>query len=119
LLDSALHEGRTVNLKGVTGEDLENTGIEHGSLLIQFTDALLIGDAEALANARVQLYEQAGADKLIDAAATAASFNSIPRIPNATGIPLEDWKHEKLFPVMEKFGIGDFVSKQEASYSSK
>ena len=117
LLDSAKHEGRTANLKGIIGEDLDKTGIELGSLLVRFTDALLLDDDKALVDARFRLYEQAGPGKLVDAAATAASFNSIPRIPNATGIPLEDWKHEKLFPVMEEFGIGDFVSKQEASYN--
>lgn len=116
LLNSVEHEGKSTNLDGVLGKNKEDTGIEHGKLLLDFTEALLSENDEQLDSLRIEIYESMGAEALVDAAATAASFNSIPRIPNATGIPLEEWKHEKLFSVMEETGIGDFQSRDEATY---
>lgn len=116
LLGSVEHEGKSTNLDGVLGKNKDDTGIEHGKLLLDFTEALLLGHDEQLDALRIEIYEAMGAEALVDVAATAASFNSIPRIPNATGIPLEEWKHEALFEMMEESGIGDFQSKDEAIY---
>ena len=82
--------GKPYDLVGVlTGGTAEN-GIEHGQLLIQFTDAVLNdNNDEELVQTRNELHSVLGAEGFIDAAATIASFNSIVRVANATGTQLD------------------------------
>lgn len=61
----------------------------HGAELTEFAEALVMGDAEALARARVRLAAALGSDGLVDAAAVASNFERMNRIADATGIPLD------------------------------
>jgi AhpD family alkylhydroperoxidase len=77
------------DLVGVLSGSTTENGIEHGELLIRFTDAVLADDETQLELLRPRLQTSLGAQGFIDAAATIASFNSIVRVANATGTQLD------------------------------
>jgi hypothetical protein len=49
-----------------------------------------------------------GAEALVDAAGTVASFNSIVRVADATGIPIEDFKEDAAREILGDLGMEDF-----------
>ena len=67
-------------------------GVTHGDALVGFAEAVLGGDAGALAGARDRLRGALGPTGLVDAAAVVGLFNAIDRVADATGIPLEPGK---------------------------
>ena len=58
--------------------------------------------------ARTALIDAAGIDAFVDAAGVTASFNSVVRIADATGIPLEESKRERSADVRAELGIDDW-----------
>ena len=66
-----------------------DAGVSHGRLLVEFAEAVLGKDEEALARTRAALGEAIGPAGLADAAGVVGLFNAIDRVADATGIPLE------------------------------
>ena len=63
-----------------------------GDQLVAFAEAVLGDDAAALTLARYALAAALGSPGLADAAGVVGLFNSIDRVADATGIPLEPEK---------------------------
>jgi hypothetical protein len=64
-------------------------GIPEGALLIDFAEAILVGDEARRAR---RSWRRMGAAAIVDAAGIACLFNAIDRVADATGAPLEDAK---------------------------
>ena len=86
---SGVTQNRTYDLNSVTGAVQDDGGVPHGRLLVEFAEAVLGEDEEALARARATIREAIGAAGLADAAGVVGLFDAIDRVADATGIPLE------------------------------
>ena len=82
------------DLAAVTGAGFGDAGVPQGRLLVEFAEAVLGEDEEALARARAALRAAIGPAGLADAAGVVGLFNAIDRVADATGIPLEAEKAE-------------------------
>jgi hypothetical protein len=91
---SGVTQNRAYDLNSVTGAVRDDGGVPHGRLLVEFAEAVLGEDEEALARARAALRPALGPAGLTDAAAVVGLFNAIDRVADATGIPLEAEKAE-------------------------
>jgi hypothetical protein len=85
---SGVTQNRTYDLNSVTGAVQDDGGVPHGRL-VEFAEAVLGEDEEALARARATIREAIGPDGLADAAGVVGLFDAIDRVADATGIPLE------------------------------
>ena len=85
--------------------DASATGVPHGALLVEFGEAMLVGDPDRRARARDAIYKALGPDALVDAAATVASFNAVVKIADGTGIPLEDFKADATAELRVELGL--------------
>lgn len=83
-------------------------GVAHGALLIDFAEAVTQRDEAALATLRLAIVAAMGEGALSDAAAVVGGFNGVPRIADATGIPLEDEKAERTASFRADLGIDAF-----------
>jgi len=84
-----MKESIDVSLEAVMDGDAES-GIEHGSLLTAFAEAIFGRDEAEIATARQALLEGAGDAAMVDAAGVASNFHRMVRIADGTGIPLGD-----------------------------
>jgi hypothetical protein len=91
---SGLNGNRNYDLAAATGAGHGDAGVAHGRRLIEFAEAVLGDDDEALARARAELLTALGAPGLVDAAGVVGLFNAIDRVADSTGIPLETDKAE-------------------------
>ena len=77
------------DLAAVTGAGFGDAGVPQGRLLVEFAEAVLGEDEEALARTRAKLGTALGSAGLVDAAGVVGLLNAIDRVADATGIPLE------------------------------
>lgn len=84
---------------------MPNSGVAHGSELVQFVDAALRGEPSELAAARKAVLNALGAAAFVDVCATVASFNAVVKIADGTGIPLEEAKAERTRELRAELGI--------------
>jgi hypothetical protein len=77
-------------------------------LLIEFAEALLANAPGRLRSAREAVAQAVGEAGLVDAAAVAANFNSIDRVADSTGVPLEDEKANLTEDFRDTLGINAF-----------
>jgi len=94
----------------VIGTGDGEVGVVHGKLLLAFADAVVGDDDAELDRVRVALIEELGEAAFVDAAATAASFNSVVRVADATGIPIEEYKKGPTREILNDLGVKDFSS---------
>jgi hypothetical protein len=66
------------------------SGVEHGTVLIAFAQAMVGDDDEVLAQARQAVIEALSPEAMVDAAGVASNFERMVRIADATGIPLDE-----------------------------
>ena len=78
------------------------TGVPHATLLLNFADAVIRGDAGAQ---REPLVAALGETAMVDAAAVIAGFDGITRIADATGIPIEPAKAEQTADFRSELGL--------------
>ena len=107
---SGQKDGENFDLNNVIGSGDGDVGVVHGALLLVFVDAVAGDDDEALDIVRGELVELLGEEALVDAAGTAASFNSVVRVADATGIPIDEFKADPAREILEELGIEDFSS---------
>jgi hypothetical protein len=82
--------GDQVDVTAVTrAASADSCGVPHAVALIAFADAVVGGDADALAMARAAVLQELGGAALVDAAAVAANFERMVRVADATGTPLD------------------------------
>jgi hypothetical protein len=65
------------------------SGVEHGTLLLAFAEAMVGEDDEALTHVRHAVIEGMSPAAMVDAAGVASNFERMVRIADATGIPLD------------------------------
>ena len=88
-----------------------DSGVPAGDRLVAFADAVVIAGSGDLANAREALRAELGPDALVDAAAVVASFNSVVRIADASGIPIEECKREAVAGIVAELGLDSAAAK--------
>ncbi|CAM9973405.1 unnamed protein product, partial [Phaeothamnion confervicola] len=91
---SGKHAGEEYDMGAALEGDGGGVGVPHGTLLVEFGEAMLRGDEARRARARDALCAGMGTAALVDAAAIVASFNSVVKLADGSGIPLEDFKSE-------------------------
>ena len=87
LRESMQTEGRQLDVRGVTQGFDENVGIPHAALLVEFTEAVVLHDAQRTDAARRKLLAALGDAGFVDACAVVAAFHGFVRIADAIGIP--------------------------------
>jgi len=70
-------------------EAAATSGIEYGTELLAFADAMVGEDDEALTHVRHAVIEALSPGAMVDAAGVASNFERMVRIADATGIPLD------------------------------
>jgi hypothetical protein len=70
-------------------ESAATSGVEYGTELLAFADAMVGEDDEALTHVRHVVIEALSPAAMVDAAGVASNFERMVRIADATGIPLD------------------------------
>ena len=102
--------GEDFDLGNVIGTGDGEVGVVEGKLLLAFADAVIGDDDAALDRVRAELFEALGEVAFVDAAGTAASFNAVVRVADATGIPIEGSKEGATRAIMDDLGVENFSS---------
>ena len=76
-----------------------------GEVLVAFAEAVVGGDAGAIALARQSVIDAMGVEAMIDAAAVASNFERMVRIADATGIPLGERLESYAREVIDELGL--------------
>jgi hypothetical protein len=97
--------GDDYDLDAVSGDAASAMSIPAGGPLNAFAEAICGRDLDAIASARQAVVDCLGEAAMVDAAAVIAGFNAYPRIADATGIPLEDAKHEATAGLRAELGL--------------
>ncbi len=92
------------------GEDPGDGGVTGGKALNAFTEGMLGTDEDALQRSRQGVLETLGPRELVDAAAVVAAFNTVNRVADATGIPLDGMLDMASATLRERLGIHRFSS---------
>lgn len=66
-----------------------DSGVPHGTLILQLTDALIRGAQQDFESIRSAAIGSMGEQAVIDILTVASAFNGITRVADATGIPLD------------------------------
>jgi hypothetical protein len=85
-------------------------GIEDGDILIKIAEVSVSLKEKSFDEIRNVAVEQIGPDKYVDAVAVAAIFNSLDRVANATGIPIEQTKVEMTEGVRKNLGLDQMAT---------
>lgn len=88
---------------GIAGE----SGVAHEMTLLRFAEAAVSDDPGELDAAARQLRTELGDAAFVDSAGVVASFNSVVRIADATGIVMEDAKIARTADLRQELGIED------------
>ena len=105
---SADNAQQDVDLQVINGQG--DGGVPHGAELMRFAEAVARGDPDALTVSRNALFEAAGSEVLVDAAAVAGNFQRMVRIADATGIPLDGVTNTLSGGVQEELELRRFPS---------
>jgi hypothetical protein len=79
-----------IDLAIVNGEAGASSAIPYSAGLMRFAEAVAGRDPRQIAEARQALFDEAGNDVVVDAAAVAGNFQRMVRIADSTGIPVDD-----------------------------
>jgi hypothetical protein len=108
---SSLTTQTDVNLQAVNGDaDAAAVGVEYGTELMQFAEAVAYRDETNLTAMRQQLLDKAGDKVLVDAAGVAANFQRMVRIADSMGIPVDDMELELGQAVRAELELTRFAS---------
>ena len=95
------------NLRSITNSELLS-GVTHGELLRELTDATVLSQWEKLREIRDRASKIFGYQTLVDILTVASGFNGITRVADSTGIPLDKTTAETTFDLRETTGIENF-----------
>jgi len=102
-----------MDLRGVvaTGDAVPGScGVPDDDVLIALSDAATRGDRRAAELARDEFRQRLGDSALVDAAAVVATFNTMDRIADGSGIPLDTVLVSPSQSFREELGLGRFAS---------
>jgi len=100
--------GKEVDLAAVNGAARASSGVEHGEELLAFTETLMRG--EPATAERERLRALLSAEAFVDLAAVIGSFNTVDRIADATGIPLDPMMLAMSAEVRAQLDLARFAS---------
>jgi len=103
-----------VDLAIVNGDDSGPSDIPYSALLMAFAEAVAGRNPDNIAAARQALYQEAGNDVVVDAAAVAGNFQRMVRIADSTGIPVDDRMNSISGDIQEKLKLRRFHSAQNS-----
>ena len=116
---SGRHEEKKFNLNSVTDSD-QPSGVEHGELLRELTDATVFSRWKQLQEIRKRATKVLGNQTLTDVLTVAAGFNGITRVADSTGIPLDKTTDQTTFDMRKVTGIALFdYAKKTSRYELK
>ena len=95
------------DLRSITNSELLS-GVTHGELLRELTDATVLSQWEKLREIRDRASKIFGYQTLVDILTVASGFNGITRVADSTGIPLDKTTAETTFDLRETTGIENF-----------
>lgn len=102
--------GQAVELDAVNGSTESDGGVAHGARLVEFTEAVMSGDADAISSTRAALMDVLTPAAYVDVCATIGAFNVVDRIADSTGIPLDRGLDAMSADVREELGLARFAS---------
>lgn len=105
---SGEHAGIEHDVDGITSTAGAGHSVRDADLLLPFAEAVVRGSAAELWAARERLMAELGAAALMDTAATAAIFNAVVKVADATGIPIEAYKVDQTATARAALGIDTF-----------
>jgi len=113
-------QGQELDLTAVRhgADSAAQSGIPHAELLVRFADALVAHDDAQLVSLRGPIIEALGPDGLLETASTAANFQRMVRIADATGIPQEAPVLAIGGDLIEELALRDFSSAGNTPESS-
>lgn len=85
--------------------DGAQVGVPCAAALVEFGEAMLLGDEARRKAARASVYRELGPAGLVDAASIVASFNAVVKLADASGIPLEESKAEATADLRVELGL--------------
>lgn len=88
-----MHAGQEINLQSVVDGSVPS-GVPHGQLLSDFTEAVLGDDDDRLSRVRDALANTLGTEALVDAAGAVASFNAVVKVADGSGIVVDDFRKD-------------------------
>ena len=100
--------GTEVDMGAVNGGAEADGGVEHGALLLAFAEAVMRGDPAAMERERLRAV--LSPEAFVDVAAVIGAFNTVDRIADATGIPLDPIMHAMSQDVRQQLGLARFAS---------
>jgi|SRR5579871_458469 len=103
-------EGRAVELAAVGGGIASDAGVEHGARLVAFTEAVMGLDDAALRRERAALRRVLSPERFVEVAAVIGAFNTVDRVADATGIPLDETLAAMSGDVRRELGLARFAS---------
>ena len=102
-----------VDIQGINGDaSSADQGIQYGTQLMQFAEAVARRDQDALPVARQALLAEAGPQVLVDAAGVAANFQRMVRIADSIGIPYDNATSQMSQDIEKELGLSSFASAQ-------
>lgn len=105
---SGEHAGVEHELASITTGELSDTTVADAQVLVPFAEAIVSGDVATLWATRERVALEHGPDTVSEVAATAAIFNAVVKIADATGIPIEDYKVDLTSEVRAELGVDAF-----------
>lgn len=104
-----------IDIQGINGsESAAGAGVQYGTELMKFAEAVANRDEQALTEARSGLLEVSDKLVLVDASAVAANFQRMVRIADAMGIPVDDMDGEVSKQVREELDLNRFSTAQHS-----
>lgn len=100
--------GASYDLSAIVGSGDADGGVQNGTVLVEFVDAVLGHDEARLPAIRSTMRSAVGDAGFVDACATVASFNAVVKLADGTGIPLEDWKESRTRDIRGALSIDAF-----------
>lgn len=101
-------QDQDVDLQGIVGGS--SGGIEAGAQLIEFAEAVVLGDDARIAAARAAVADQLGDAAMVDAAAVISNFQRMVRIADSSGIPLDQPVQMLTQGIREELGVNDYAA---------
>ncbi len=102
-----------IDVQGIAGDAARAAvGIEFGTELMQFGEAVAHRAAEEITATRQALLDRAGASALVEAAGVAANFQRMVRIADSIGIPVDDMTSELGQNIRAELELERFASSQ-------
>jgi len=102
--------GEEYDLSAITGEGSCDSGVPHGKALVRFAESVLGEDEIAVASSRQEVLDKVGPEGFVDAAAVVATFSTVDRIADSTGIPLDGMLDVMTVDMRTQIGLDRFSS---------